>query len=235
MQTGHTKRGIIALENGWLALIDKPAGRTSFDVVDEIRAITGEKKVGHAGSLDPMATGLLLIAAGKATTDLEKSLKGEKTYRATVSLGRGSPTWDRDAPWMLEVRPPEFEHERISRVLEKIRTRRLQTPPMVAALKRHGQPLYKLARRGWWLERVTREVAISTLELLGYEPGEGKVSVEVSGGGGLYVRSVARDMGTLLGVPAMLTDLRRTAVGPYRVEDAITLDEFAGEWEKTKR
>lgn len=204
-------------------------------MVDEIRAITGEKKVGHAGSLDPMATGLLLIAAGKATADLEKSLKGEKTYWATVCLGLGSPTWDRDAPWLLEVGPPEFERERINRILENIRTRGVQTPPMMAALKKHGQPLYKLARRGWWLERVPRKVTISTLELLEYEPGEGKVSVEVSGGGGLYVRSVARDMGTLLGVPAMLTELRRIAVGPYRVEDAITLDEFAEEWKRTKR
>lgn len=203
---------------------------TSFDVVRRVRRITGYRRVGHAGTLDPMATGLLVIAAGTATRELGDGLRGTKRYLATVRLGAASLSGDADSEWELLLDAlPEFPRERIERCLGKIRAAGSQVPPMVSALKREGQPLYRLARRGWWLERVARPVVFDTLTLRNMSPG-GRLELMVAGAGGLYVRSVARDLGRMLALPARLEALRRTAAGPYRVKDALPLDELEQAW-----
>lgn len=222
------QKGLIPLENGgaWL-LVDKPSGITSHDVIDEVRRITGIKKVGHAGTLDPMATGLLVIALGKATKMLAEGLSDIKRYRTTAKLGLVSPTGDMDADWTRSVNVPLFSEERIRDALATIQSSPVQTPPMVSALKRHGEAMYKLARRGWWLEREARPVDVREIEFLGYCPDEGTVSFEIEGGGGLYVRTVVEDLGTVLNVPAALTALRRLVAGSYSVDDALALQEVS--------
>ena len=222
---------MIPLENGghWL-LVDKPAGITSHDVVDQVRRVTGEKKVGHAGTLDPMATGLLVVALGKATKQLAEGLEGGKRYVATGKLGILTPTGDDDAPWRIEGRIPVFGKERLEEVLEIIRTQPTQIPPMVSAIKRFGIQMYKMIRRGWWLEREPRETGIETLELVGFAAEAGQFEVDVAAGGGFYVRALIRDIGAALGVPATLTALRRLAVGPFRVEEAVTLEQLETMW-----
>jgi tRNA pseudouridine55 synthase len=215
---------------GWWLLIDKPAGWTSFDVVARTRSISGIKKIGHAGALDPDATGLLVLALGRATKQLGKPLSGFKAYRTTVQLGLCSPTGDLDAPWTLQVKPPGFETAEIRSALERIRTRGEQVPPMMSSLKREGRKLHKLARRGLFLAREARPIEIDRLELLRYDPAAGKIELEVAGGGGLYVRVVAEDLGAELGIPAALTRLRRTQVGHWTIDDATDLETVAREW-----
>lgn len=217
-------RGIVELEGGRLILVDKPAGMTSHDVVDRIRRLTGEKRVGHAGTLDPMATGLLVVAVGRgATRTLAGGLEGGKRYLATVQLGMASDTLDREGKHEI-VAVPRLPRERIEQCLERIKGLGVQVPPMVSALKRSGIALYKLARRGWWIEREARPVEITECLLKTYEGDS--LTLEIAGGGGLYVRSLVRDLGIMLGLPAALSELRRTSVGPWCVEDAVTLEEL---------
>lgn len=217
-------RGIVTLEAGRLFLIDKPAGITSHDVVDRVRKLTGEKRVGHAGTLDPSATGLLVVGVGRgATRTLATKLDGSKRYRATARLGLASTTLDSEGE-LLEVTVPEFDRERLERVFETAGAMQTQVPPMISALKRNGVALYKLARRGWWIAREPRSVRIdelSLIELNGWE-----ITFDVAGGGGLYVRTLVEQIGQLLGVPATLVKLRRTGIEPWRIEDALTLEDF---------
>ncbi len=217
-------RAIVTLESGQLLLIDKPSGITSHDVVDRVRRLTGEKRVGHAGTLDPAATGLLVVAVGRgATRTLSGRLDGGKRYLATARLGLASDTLDAEGN-LLEVAVPSFSRERIEAAMAAIERSKTQVPPMVSALKRQSIPLYRLARRGWWIEREPRPARIDRLALVETEGAD--VTFEIAGGGGLYVRTVVHDLGVLLGVPAALIRLRRTAVGPWRIEDAMTLEEL---------
>ncbi len=230
MHDGPEKRWLIRRDEGAWLLIDKPAGMTSFDVVHQVRRITGERRVGHAGTLDPMATGLLLIATRKATRELDAELHGNKRYEARIRFGLVSPTWDTDAPWLHEVEVPAFTEERIGAELEKLGRVSRQVPPMMVAIKRFGQRLYKLARKGWWLEREEREVRIEELKLLRLDEESGILDIEIACGGGLYVRSLVRDLGASLGVPAAMTALRRTGEGKYSVTDAIGLGILKEYW-----
>lgn len=225
--------GVIELENGHLALIDKPAGVTSHDVVDRVRAISGEKRVGHAGTLDPMATGLLIVGVGRgATRMLADGLEGGKRYLATVRLGLSSETLDAEGE-SVAVEVPRFDEPRIEEALAEIRRQTGQVPPMISALKRFGVAMYKLARRGWWIERSARPAVIDELTLV--ETDGRTLVLEIAGGGGLYVRSIARDLGIVLGVPAALTALRRTKVGQWDVSSALTLDEYGTELKQEAR
>ncbi len=223
-------KGLHPIENGYWLLIDKPAGWTSFDVVAKVRGITRIRKAGHAGTLDPMATGLLVLGLGKATKLLHTGLEGGKSYEADVKLGLASPSCDLDAEWTFDTFVPRFESARIENALQQIQSRGYQVPPMVAALKKQGQPLHKLFRKGLWLELDERPVTIDELEILEYAPEFNRVRLKIAGGGGLYVRSVARDLGLLLGVPAALTALRRTSVGPWSIEEATDLKSFEERW-----
>ncbi|MFH0883731.1 MAG: tRNA pseudouridine(55) synthase TruB [bacterium] len=217
-------RGIVELSAGRLFLIDKPAGITSHDVVDRVRKLTGEKRVGHSGTLDPAATGLLVVGVGRgATRTLAEKLDGGKRYRATARLGLASDTLDAEGN-VFNVAVPTFARERIVQALDTLAQMEMQVPPMVSALKRQGIPLYKLARRGWWIEREPRPVRIDELVLVDTDGRD--VTFDVAGGGGLYVRSVVNDLGRTLGAPASLVQLRRTSIDPWRVEDALTLEEL---------
>lgn len=227
-------RGLIPDNQGWWVLIDKPAGWTSFNVVAKIRGITKIKKVGHAGSLDPAATGLLVLALGKTTKKLAADLSSGKTYLAEVQLGVASQTWDLDTEDQLRVEIPSFSSNRIRECLEILENQDMQVPPMTAALKRQGSTLYKMAKRGLWIVREPRSCSIDKITFMGYCEERNLVKFEVSGGGGLYVRSIANDLGKLLNVPAALSSLRRTRAGRFSIQNATTIEELDAFWRKLK-
>ncbi|PLX82147.1 MAG: tRNA pseudouridine(55) synthase TruB [Desulfuromonas sp.] len=204
-------------------LIDKPAGMTSFDVVRRVRRATGCRKIGHGGTLDPMATGLLPLALGRGTRLLEYLSDGDKAYLATVMLGVTTDTLDAEGE-VLERKPvPCFDREQIESACEFFRGQIEQVPPMYSALKHQGQPLYKLARSGRSVERAARQVTIHRLEVDLLELPTLELSIACSKG--TYIRTLAADLGDNLGTGAHLTALRRTEHGPFRIEAAIGLED----------
>jgi tRNA pseudouridine55 synthase len=209
-----------AIENGLLVL-DKPAGVTSHDVVNQVRRLVGERRVGHAGTLDPAATGVLVVAIGRATGVLRFLDLEPKRYRACVRLGWETTTLDAEGERVGEIRPVRLGVEEIAGALERFRGRIEQTPPMVSALKVKGVALHRLARRGIEVERVARPVTIHRLTLEEYRAPV--VTLQVTCSSGTYVRSLAQDLGRALGCGAHLARLRRTAVGAFGEEDAVRL------------
>ncbi|MBS1261296.1 MAG: tRNA pseudouridine synthase B [Calditrichaeota bacterium] len=225
-------RGIVPLAPGaaWV-LIDKPAGITSRRAVDHVRRVTGVRKAGHAGTLDPIATGLLVVGVGReATKRLSEGLAGNKTYEATVRFGICSPTHDTDADRLVEVEVPEFGERRLRDAFAAVTSRPEQTPPLVSALKLRGQPLYRVARRGWWLPREPRRAEIEAAELMAYDAAARECKFAVTVAGGFYVRGLVRDIGTELGAPAALSALRRTQAGEYTIDAAVPLAELENTW-----
>jgi tRNA pseudouridine55 synthase len=208
-------------------IVDKPAGITSHDVVDRVRRATGVRKVGHAGTLDPMATGLVIVAVGSVTRLIRFFQDLEKEYVATAVFGVATDTLDADGEVVdtlsMAVSPEDLERVK-SRFLGEIQ----QVPPMVSALKLDGQRLYELARQGVEVKREARRVMIHDLEFLSVEPGEHpRVSFRVVCGKGTYVRSLADDIARALGGFAHLSALRRTRTGPLTVDGAITVERLA--------
>ena len=211
-----------------LLLIDKPAGLTSHDVVDRVRKLTGEKRVGHAGTLDPFATGLLIVAVGRESTKTLNEYVGlDKTYEATLVLGATSDTFDRDgkitpSPYEGEGRG-EVDPSDIDRVLSKFRGGYDQLAPLFSAKKLKGKKLYELARQGQATEemRPVKQVTISRLEVVDYAWPRLKIVVDCSSG--TYIRSLADDIGRELGCGAYLEELRRTRIGSFSVNDAKPL------------
>lgn len=206
--------------------LDKPQGWTSHDVVDRVRAVAGQRRVGHAGTLDPLATGVLLVCLGQATRVTEYLMASRKVYRARVRLGITTDTYDADGQ-VVEQRTVEVDREAVEAALEEFRGRLLQVPPMYSALKRDGQPLHRLARRGVSVERDPRPVEVHRLEMVGWEPPE--LSLEVACSPGTYVRALAHDLGQALGCGAHLAGLVRLASGTFRVEDALPVDDLTAE------
>jgi tRNA pseudouridine55 synthase len=205
-------------------LVDKPATWTSHDVVAKVRAHFGFKKVGHCGTLDPMATGLLVLVLGKATRLSEKLTSDDKTYEGTITLGVTTNTEDADGE-VLETKPvPPIAEADLEAVLQKFRGDIYQTPPMVSAIKHQGRPLYKLARKGIEVEREQRLIHIYDLRLLGMELPRVKFRMTCSKG--TYVRTLAADIGKAIGCGAHLTDLRRTGAGKFQLERAHTLEQI---------
>ncbi len=201
--------------------VNKPRGMTSHDVVARVRAIARQREVGHAGTLDPMATGVLLLCLGRATRLAEYLMDSPKEYRARVRLGITTDTDDAEGAVIAE-RPVDVDQAAVETALSRFRGRILQVPPMYSALKREGQPLYKLARRGMEVEREPRPVVIYRLELTAWDPPE--LTLEVLCSPGTYIRALARDLGEALGCGAHLTGLVRLASGDFRLEDAVELD-----------
>jgi tRNA pseudouridine55 synthase len=200
-----------------LLLVDKPAGLTSHDVVDQARAALNEKKSGHAGTLDPQATGLLVLAFGDATRWLPY-LKGDKRYRCTLKFGLETDTED---IWGRETRRSDasgLKPEAIRGALESLRAETSQVPPMVSALRHEGRRLYEYAREGVLIERKARPLEIFELTVLGVRGDE--ADFEVHCGSGTYVRSLCALAGARLGVGACMAALRRLKVGPFDVADA---------------
>jgi tRNA pseudouridine55 synthase len=207
-----------------LVVVDKPAGLTSHDVVARLRKIFGQKRVGHAGTLDPDATGVLLVGLGRVTRLLRFLQETTKTYRGTVVFGVATDTLDA-AGAVLERRPmPLTESEVVTASLRFVGDLR-QVPPMVSALKVGGRRLHELARAGEEVEREARAVRIDTFEIEGFEPGpfpSATVLVECSSG--TYIRSLAADLGAALGGPAHLGALRRLRVGSFTIDESFPLD-----------
>ena len=204
--------------------LNKPKGWTSHDVVAFVRRLTGVRRVGHAGTLDPMATGVLLVCLGRATRIAEYLMTGRKRYSATIRLGISTDSHDADGRVIAEA-PVTSDCAAVEQALTQYRGPIEQIPPMVSAIKKNGQPLYKMARRGITVERPPRPVEIYGLSLLDCVPPE--LSIEVVCSPGTYIRALARDLGRDLGCGAHLTALTRTASGDFSLTDAIELPALA--------
>lgn len=208
-----------------LLLVDKGPGLTSSQVVERVRRTLRCRHVGHAGSLDPMATGLLLISVGEGTKLTEILMDAGKVYEAVVRLGEATDTEDREGQVTLRAPVPALTPEIVERVLEGFRGEIDQTPPRYSALKMGGVRAYDRARSGEDFEMKSRKVVVYSLTLL--ELGTDELRLLVHCGRGTYIRALARDIGRALGTEAHLGALRRTRVGPYRVETAIGIKDGA--------
>lgn len=208
------------LTHGFLN-IDKPAGVTSHDVVATIRRLVGQKRVGHGGTLDPAATGVLPIALGEATKLVGYLVEGRKGYRAEVRLGVATTTDDADGE-VIAARPvPPLTHADLRRALESFSGVIQQVPPLYSAIQIGGQRMYDRARRGEMIALAPRAVEIYRIDLLDWQPPIATLAIEC--GKGTYVRAIARDLGALLGCGAHLQALRRTRVGPLTLESSVSL------------
>jgi tRNA pseudouridine55 synthase len=221
MEPSHELR----FAEGELLLVRKPAGWTSFDVVHKISRMFGIKKVGHAGTLDPLATGLLIVCTGRKTKTLGEFVGLEKEYHAEMTLGGRTESYDAATP-VLETRSTEgIDEARVRAVLAEFTGPRLQVPPMWSAVSVKGKRLYKYAREGAEVTRPPREIVIhSIVPLLVRVP---VVRFSVTCSKGTYVRSLVHDIGERLGCGAYLSALERTRIGPYRLADAMTIEELA--------
>lgn len=208
--------------------IDKPQGITSHDVVNQVRRLSGIKRVGHAGTLDPLATGVLLVCVGRATRLVEYLVGQPKRYLAVVRLGQETDTYDAEGEVVAES-PLQLSQTEIEQVLPLYRGHIQQRAPAYSAIKRGGQPLYKLARQGKMVEPPVREIDIYDLQLLSWR--EPFLELELTCSSGTYVRSLAHDLGQTLGCGGHITALRRAAVGDFALDSAIALDELRkDEW-----
>jgi tRNA pseudouridine55 synthase len=214
---------------GFLA-VDKPHGITSNQVVGQVKKATGVNKIGHAGTLDPMATGVLVLAVGKVTRLIRYIQDQAKEYVATALFGVATDTLDADGA-VLSREPMEFDEDDIEAIVPRFIGTISQIPPMVSALKKDGRRLYELARQGQVIEREARQVDVYDLEILSVgAPPYPEVAFRVVCGKGTYVRSLADDMAAVLGGQAHLTELRRTRIGSFGVRDSVTIDDLQN-WE----
>jgi tRNA pseudouridine55 synthase len=203
-------------------LIDKPTGPTSHDVVDAIRRKFGIKKVGHCGTLDPNATGLLIIVLGRGTKLSEKLMGDDKVYEGTMKFGESTDSYDADGELTASLPVPPLTLEELNKAAEEFVGDQMQMPPMVSAIKIKGVPLYKLARKGIEVAREPRLIHIYTFRFTNYQ--EPLAQFRVACTKGTYVRSITHDLGQKLGCGAHLATLRRSVAGKFDVADAIPLD-----------
>ena len=216
-----------------LLCIDKPSGDTSHDVVNAVRRQAKIRRVGHAGTLDPLATGLLVVCLGRATRLLEYLVGQPKRYLATVELGRETDTYDAEGEITAEA-PVDVTQEQLSAALDDFRGTISQLAPAYSAVKVGGQPLYRRARSGEVVERPARTVTIYQLDLLDWR--DTRLELRVHCSSGTYIRSLAHDLGQKLGCGAFLAGLRRTDVGSFSLADAVPLSELNGtEWRRHLR
>jgi tRNA pseudouridine55 synthase len=203
-------------------LIDKPVGCTSHDVVDAIRRKFGIKKVGHCGTLDPNATGLLIIVLGRGTKLSERLMGDDKVYEGTIKFGEATDSYDADGELTASLPVPLITLEQLNEEAALFIGDQMQVPPMVSAIKKGGVPLYKLARKGIEVEREPRLIHIYNFRFTNYTEPFGTFKLACTKG--TYVRSVAHDLGQKLGCGAHLATLRRSVSGKFDVADAKTLD-----------
>ncbi len=201
--------------------IDKPGGMTSHDVVNRVRRVAGVRRVGHAGTLDPLATGVLLLCLGRATRLVEYVMGLPKTYEAAVRLGQSTDTYDADGRVVAE-RPCAVTLANLDQALPQFRGPLQQTPPIYSAIKKGGQPLYKLARQGVDVVVTARAVTVYELDVLDFSPP--MVTLRITCSSGTYIRSLAHDLGEVLGCGGHIAGLRRTAVGGFTTNTAVHLD-----------
>lgn len=217
-------------EEGRLLLIDKPLKWTSFDVVRKIRNLIKIKKVGHAGTLDPLATGLLIVCTGKFTKKINEYMSQEKEYTGTITLGAVTPTYD------LESEPENFQstdelsQDFIKETAQKFTGEILQIPPIHSAIKQKGKPVYLMARKGMDVVLEPRKITIKEFEITSIRMP--RVSFKVVCTTGTYIRSLANDFGAALGCGGYLSGLQRTRIGNFNVEDAMSMEEFVTSFQK---
>ena len=209
--------------------LDKPAGWTSHDVVARVRRLLKQRSVGHAGTLDPLATGVLVVCVGRATRVVEYLMASQKVYRAVARLGETSDTYDIDGAITATAPAPSLSHANLTAALAPFVARYcgtiLQTPPAYSAVKQDGVPAYRRARRGQTVALAARPVTIERIDLLDWQPPH--LTIEVTCGPGTYIRSLTHDLGQALGCGAVLTALTRLRSGSFNLADAISLDALA--------
>jgi len=209
-----------------LLILDKPAGWTSHDVVARVRRLTGERRAGHAGTLDPLATGVLPVGLGQGTRVLEYVSSAGKTYRALLRLGVSTDSYDAEGAVTRTAPVGDFDEAAIEAALLPFRGTFSQRAPMFSALKLHGRPLYRYARAGLAIEPPVRTVRVDALRVCDWKAPDLELEIECASG--FYVRSLAHDLGEALGCGAHLRALRRTRVGGFDQSDAVGLEELAG-------
>jgi len=207
-----------------ILLVDKPTGWTSHDVVAKIRNHFKFSKVGHGGTLDPLATGLLVLLIGKGTKLSDRIMGGDKSYEGTIRLGVTTHSQDRDGKILEEKDASHITREQVEAAIQNYLGDIEQIPPMVSAIKKDGVALYKLARKGKEIEREPRKIHVFSFEVTGFD--NPLVGFRVKSTKGTYVRTLAHDLGNDLGVGASLDALSRTASGPLHLEKAHTMDEI---------
>ena len=206
-----------------IVVIDKPSGMTSHDVVTHVRRRLKIKRVGHAGTLDPLATGVLIALVGKATKLFDQFVAFDKAYQATLRLGTKTMTADIMGKVLSEKPFTHVSREDIEIVLKKYIGHIEQLPPMVSAVKHKGKRLYQLAREGKEVERTPRKIKIDSIQVMDFQSPEMKFYMECSKG--TYVRQLAEDIGEDLGCGACISQIRRTKVGPFTIDEAIKLED----------
>lgn len=217
--------------SGEVLLIDKPLGWTSFDAVKRVRGALSRRlkikklKVGHAGTLDPLATGVMVVCTGRATKRIDELQAGVKEYVATMALGATTPSFDLETEIDATFPTDHITRELVEQTLERFRGVIEQVPPSFSAVKVDGKRAYKLARRGETPELKPKTLVIDEIELLDFSPCS--ITVRVVCSKGTYIRALARDIGEALGAGAHLTALRRTRVGDFRIGDCMTVDDMA--------
>ena len=211
-------------QTGEVILIDKPIKWSSFKVIYEVRKVIGVKKVGHAGTLNPLATGLLIVCTGKKTKEITSFQDREKVYTGVITLGKSTPSMDTETEVELERSFEGITEEDIKSARDKFVGSIFQTPPMYSAVKYKGKSLYKLARKGKSVEREPREVTVYSFEIKKIDMPE--VHFEIKCSKGTYIRVIANDFGNELGCGGVLSELRRIGIGQFRVGDALSVDEF---------
>ena len=208
-----------------ILLVDKPSGITSHDIVDRLRRKLKMKKIGHAGTLDPLATGLMIMLIGKATKVSQFLISLDKSYEGTFKLGVETDSQDSDGE-IVQTKdlPDNLSDEMIGDAMKEFLGDQYQTPPMFSAKKINGVPLYKIARKGKTVEREPRVIRINELSLIGWDAPEGKFYMDCSKG--TYVRTIFHDLGQKLGCGGHLTSLRRTKINDFSIEGVSTLEEI---------
>ncbi len=209
-----------------VVIVDKPQDWTSMDVCAKLRGVFHEKRVGHGGTLDPMATGVLPVFVGRATRAADFVSAGEKEYVAAIQLGVVTNTQDVTGEVLSRSSVPGDAEECLKALLPRFTGELEQVPPMYSAIKKDGKKLYELARKGLEVERPPRRITVYALELLPGAPGENCFSLRVVCSKGTYVRTLCHDLGQALGCGATMAALRRTRVGRFSLADAVALDEL---------
>ena len=215
----------VDFSDGEIILIDKPSGPTSFQVVSKIRKITGVKKVGHSGTLDPKASGLMIVCTGKKTKEMDRFINLNKTYSGIIRLGLMSPSMDTETECSELPLPEDLNEKKILEVRDSFLGEIEQTPPMYSAVKIKGKKLYNLARKGKSIERESRKIFVEKFEIDKIDLPDIHFTIICSKG--TFIRVIADDFGKKLNTGGILLELRRTGIGEFRVADAFTIERFS--------
>lgn len=210
---------------GEIILVDKPSGPTSFQVVSKIRKITGVKKVGHSGTLDPKASGLMIVCTGKKTKEMDRFINLNKTYSGIIRLGLSSPSMDTETEYSEIPLPNDLDEKNILEVRDSFLGEIEQTPSMYSAVKVGGKKLYNLARKGKTINREPRKIFIEKFEISKIDLPDIHFTITCSKG--TYIRVIADDFGKKLNTGGILLELRRTGIGEFRVDEALTISSFS--------